>query len=421
MDRSPVRERWTRRTYAEGAQRLAALRAVRFNTLALNRFDALDAQLSGDAHWEYLPGTPKKDGFRMPAEFEPHAGTWMLWPERPDVWRRAKDGSIPGQAAFAEVARSIAQYEPVRVGVSEEYYEQARATLVSDALPKTKFEITIVKIEHDDSWARDTGPTFVVNNNGDVRGVDWIFKAYDGPKGPLYPLKYDDGLAKTMMQTEGVQGYRAPLILEGGSIATDGCGTVVVTEPTVLGNKKNQMTRDQAEEDLKEYLGAKTIVWLPSGVEGDETGGHVDVLLLFTGPGEVLLSWPEDGNQPGAKVSREAKKILERAGIKVTKLLEPKLAPISEDEAVGIMSKDGSFPRQAGDPVTSTYANAYVLNGAVLVPQYGDEWLDKAALETFRKAFPGREIIGIPSREIALGGGSIHCILQQVPTGQKVG
>ena len=176
-----------------------------------------------------LTRTPAADGYRMPAEFEPHALTWMLWPERLDNWR---DGARPAQRAFAAVARAIAQFEPVSVGASAAQFEFARAELPEG--------IRVVEMSSNDAWMRDVGPTFVVNASGRRRAVDWQFNAWGGLDGGLYfPWDQDELVARKVAAIEGVDVYRAPFFMEGGAIHTDGQGTLLVTEQCLLNRNRN--------------------------------------------------------------------------------------------------------------------------------------------------------------------------------------
>lgn len=355
--------------------------------------------------------TPAADGFRMPAEFERHWGCWMLWPERPDVWRA---GGKPAQSAFAMVAQAIAETEHVTVGVSRSQFDNARARLDS--------RIRLIEVSYDDAWARDNGPTFIVNEKGEVRGVDWTFNAWGGlERGLYFPWDQDDKLARKIMEIERIDGYRSDLICEGGALLVDGVGTIVVTEPTILGTGKNaQMSRPEAAAVLNDYLGGHKVIWLPRGAPLDETGGHVDVVCMFAEPGHVLLSWPEDGSSEQARVAQEIFEVLRSEPdargkeIAITKVPEPDPSTITAEEADSIDRKPGSFPRRAGDPVHQSYLNAYIANEAIILPVF-DHPLDDVASKIFRKAFPGRAIKPVYSREIAMGGGNIHCITQQVP------
>ncbi|HET9472550.1 MAG TPA: agmatine deiminase family protein, partial [Steroidobacteraceae bacterium] len=219
-----------------------------------------------------LNSTPLNDGFAMPAEFAPHAGCWMLWPERPDNWRQ---GAQPAQVAFAEVATAIARFEPVTMGVSPGHYEFARTLLPP--------HIRVVEMSHNDSWMRDVGPSFVVNRKGERRGVDWRFNAWGGLGGGLYfPWDLDDLVAQKVLEVDGSDRYRAPLVNEGGAIHVDGQGTALVTESVLLNPNRNpDLDRDAIERCLMSYLGVQAVIWLGDGVIDDETGGHIDNLACF--------------------------------------------------------------------------------------------------------------------------------------------
>ncbi len=203
-----------------------------------------------------LTGTPARHGFRMPGEFEPHSGCWMIWPERPDNWRL---GAKPAQEAFAAVATAIAASEPVTVGASAAQYANARARLPAG--------VRVVELSTNDAWARDTGPTFLVDDKGRKRGVDWLFNAWGGFDGGLYfPWDKDDAVAQKVLEIEGCDRYRAPLVLEGGAIHVDGQGTVITTEECLLNRNRNpQLSRAQIEQHLRDYLGVETVIWLGQG------------------------------------------------------------------------------------------------------------------------------------------------------------
>ena len=176
-----------------------------------------------------LATDPRRDGYRMPGEFEPHAGCWMLWPERPDNWRL---GGKPAQLAFAAVAAAIAGSEPVTVGVSARQFANARRLLPP--------AVRVVEISSNDAWMRDVGPTFVVNDRGGIRGVDWMFNAWGGLQGGLYfPWDQDDAVAQKVLEIEGRDRYRAPFVLEGGAIHVDGQGTLITTEECLLNPNRN--------------------------------------------------------------------------------------------------------------------------------------------------------------------------------------
>jgi agmatine deiminase len=358
-----------------------------------------------------LDSTPAADGFRMPAEFEPHTGCWMAWPERTDNWRR---GAEPAQAAYVAVATAIAASEPVTMGVSAEQFERCRSLLPAS--------VRVVELATDDAWLRDTGPTFVVDGAGGLRAVDWRFNAWGGLEGGLYsPWDRDDRVAATVAEAEGADRYRAPLVLEGGAIHVDGKGTVLATEQCLLNPNRNpELSREQVEAALLAYLGAEKVVWLGRGVFEDETDGHVDNLACFARPGVVLLTWSEDESDPQHEISREARERLEAAtdvrgrSFEIVTLPSPGPLTIKAEEAEGVEVTDGTKPRRAGDRLAGSYVNFYLGNTRLVAPLL-DERTDAEATAVLRRCFPEHEVVGVPAREILLGGGNIHCITQQVP------
>ena len=362
-----------------------------------------------------LDTTPAADGFHMPGEFEPHAGCWMLWPERTSNWRL---GGKPAQQAFAAVASAIATSEPVTVGVSRAQYVQAR-TLLPDA-------IRVVELSSDDAWMRDIGPTFVVNRHGVRRGVDWAFNAWGGLSGGLYfPWDQDDLVARKVLELEGSDRYRAPLVLEGGSIHVDGQGTLITTEECLLNPNRNpHLDKGQIEILLHEYLGVTSVVWLGKGVVDDETGGHVDNLCCFVRPGEVVLTWTDNKRDPQYAVSMDAHARLSEARdaqgnkLKIHKLQQPGPLYRKQEETVGIDAADGRTPRPKGERLAGSYVNFYLGDSTIVMPLL-DPKHDKQAARQLQRLFPDRNFIGVQAREILLGGGNIHCITQQVPAGVK--
>jgi agmatine deiminase len=364
-----------------------------------------------------LDSTPAADGFRMPGEFEPHDGCWMAWPERPDNWR---DGAGPAQAAFATVAAAIAPAEPVTVAASAAQLDRARALL-----PES---VRVIELESDDAWMRDIGPTFVIDDSGARRGVDWEFNAWGGKEGGLYPTwNRDEAVAARVLEIEAAERYRAPLVLEGGSIHVDGEGTVLSTEECLLNPNRNPgLSREQIEAHLREYLGAEKIVWLGRGVHADETDGHIDNLACFARPGLVLLTWSDDDSDPQHAISADARRRLETTTdargrhLEVVLLPSPGPLTITAEEASGIVPSPGTQPRRPGDRLAASYVNSYLANGRVVMPLLDDRH-DEEAAGILRNAFPDREVVGVPAREILLGGGNIHCITQQVPAISQAG
>jgi agmatine deiminase len=359
-----------------------------------------------------LHSTPAADGYRMPGEFEPHDGCWIAWPERPDNWRL---GAKPAQQAYAAVAEAIAVSEPVTMAVSDGQFEHCR-TVLSDA-------IRVVEVSTDDAWIRDIGPTFVIDGDGGRRGIDWRFNAWGGLDGGLYfPWDRDDRVAAKVLEIERAERYRAPIVLEGGSIHVDGEGTVIATEECLLNRNRNAgLTREQIEQTLFEHLGASKMIWLDKGVYNDETDGHVDNIACFARPGVVLLTWTDDESDRQHAISRDALQRLQAAtdargrSLEVIRLPSPGPVTIAAEEARGVDSVTGTLPRRAGDRLAASYANFYLGTTRIVFPLL-DERHDDEAAEILRRCFPERDVVGVPAREILLGGGNIHCITQQVPT-----
>lgn len=355
-----------------------------------------------------IDSTPRKDGYRMPGEFEPQKQAWMLWPERPDNWR---DGAKPAQKAYANVAKAISEFEPVTMCVSKEQFANCRR-----ALPP---EIRVVEMASNDAWIRDCGPTFLVNDKGGVRAVDWDFNSWGGLVDGLYfPWDMDDAVAQKVCEIEGIDTYRTPgFVLEGGSIHSDGEGTLLTTEMCLLSEGRNpDMTKEEIEEQLKEYLNLEKIIWIKDGIDPDETNGHVDDVACFVRPGEVACIWTEDENNYFYNECQAAYKILSEATdakgrkLKVHKLCMPKNnVTIKADFAIDLV--EGTIPREDGDVCIASYMNFLIVNGGVIVPQYGDE-NDALALEQIQAMFPERKVVGVDTWEVVYGGGNIHCITQ---------
>ncbi|MCQ4267460.1 agmatine deiminase [Pseudomonas stutzeri] len=360
-----------------------------------------------------LSSTPRQDGFHMPAEWAPHSQTWMVWPERPDNWR---DNASPAQAAFTAVAKAIARFEPVTVCASAAQYVTAREQLDDP-------RIRVVEISSDDAWVRDTGPTFVIDGKGGLRGVDWSFNAWGGEDGGLYAdWQRDDEVAQKILELERCERYRtAGFVLEGGSIHVDGEGTLITTEECLLNRNRNpQLSREEIEAVLAEHLAVDKVIWLPWGLYNDETDGHVDNFCCFVRPGEVLLAWTDDVNDPNFERCQQALRCLDQArdargrALKVHKMPIPGPLYATEEECAGVQPAEGSQTRAATIRLAGSYVNFLIVNGGIVAPSFDDPH-DSEAEAILRRLFPEREVVMVPGREILLGGGNIHCITQQQP------
>ena len=363
-----------------------------------------------------LNSIPSQDGFRMPGEFEKHSGTYIIWPERPDNWRL---GGKPAQHVFARVANAIGKYEPVTMVVSRNQYDNARNMLAD--------YVKVVEMSNDDSWMRDCGATFVVDDKGNMRAIDWKFNAWGGLVDGLYfPWDQDDKIAMKMAELEQVDRYRLDdFVLEGGSIHVDGEGTLITTEECLLSEGRNShLTKEEIEKVLCETLNVQKVLWIPRGIYNDETNGHVDNICNFVKPGVVVLAWTDDENDPQYEISKEAYNYLSSETdakgrkLEIHKLYCPKPILITKAESMGVDVIDGTLPRQEGDRLAASYANYYTGNGFVALPVFNDA-NDQKAIDLLTSLYPDREIVPIYAREILLGGGNIHCITQQIPARTK--
>lgn len=327
-----------------------------------------------------------------------------------------------------QVASIISQYEPVVVCAPSAQYATARAMLPP--------RVTVVEMNSDDAWMRDIGPTFVVGRKGEVRGVDWEFNAWGGKKEGCYPDWHQDSLVKRkVLELAGCDRYPCNVILEGGAIHSDGEGTILTTEECLLNpnrlkeGEKGPRTKEGMEAVLRDYVGARKIIWLPRGLYGDrDTNGHIDNIACFVRPGEVALAWCDDPSDPQYEISQEAYRVLSTAtdargrSLRVHKIPCPKPMYWTEEEVNGLgadaksSAEDSAhYGRKAGERLAASYINYYVANGCVIVPGFGDPVNDAKAKQAIQALYPDRTVHQIYSREILLGGGNIHCITQNEP------
>ncbi len=368
--------------------------------------------------------TPSKDGFYMPAEFAPHDGTIMIYPVRPGSWGKDRTGAI---RSFSRIFHEIIKRENLYILTDKTRINEVR-DLMDEVITDSALEdrCLILPIDSDDAWARDVGPTFVVRGT-DIRGINWKFNAWGGEVDGLYATwDKDDKVASAFCYLCEIDMYDAdPFVLEGGSIHSDGQGTVMVTESCLLSKGRNpELSKEQIEDKLKEYLGAKKVLWLPKGIYNDETNEHVDNVCAFVATSEVVLAWTDDENDPQYEMSMADYEYLQNETdakgneIKIHKMPIPAHPVlVNEDDLANYVFEPGEDNREVGERLAASYVNFYFVNGAVLVPQFGGEnkESDEKALEIFRGICPDREVIGIPARDILLGGGNIHCITQQIP------
>ena len=328
---------------------------------------------------------PAADGFFMPPEWAPHDGSWMAWPCR-------KDGHggllAEARAAYANVARAIAEFEKITMVVNPPDEKEA-AQALGDA-------VTVLPITIDDAWMRDSGPTFLVNDKGEVAGVDWLFNAW----GYKYdPWHNDDAVAAAILRHLQLPRYLSPLVMEGGSFHSDGDGTLLTTSQCLLHTNRNpRLSQADIEQLLCAYLGVQKIVWLAGDEHDDETDGHVDNVACFAAPGRVLIMADDDD-----KSLRENHHLLRQA-----------------DDARGRAFDIVALPRpqvgEKGVNFLASYINFYFTNGGIVMPSFG-VGEDARARAMLAEQFPDRRVVQVPSLDIVRGGGGIHCITQQQPRG----
>ncbi|MEM9538197.1 MAG: agmatine deiminase family protein [Cyanobacteria bacterium P01_E01_bin.42] len=330
--------------------------------------------------------------FFMPDEGEPHLCTWMAFSASPDIWGREYAEGV--QDNLAEIANTIARYELVKMLVREEDYDIARRKCASEV------ELIIQPI--DDLWMRDTGPVFVVNEQGEKAGVDFNFNGW----GNKQRHELDAEVAQFVAREAGVPVINTELVFEGGGIEVDGRGTAIVTESCIINDNRNPgWSKADCEKELKALLGLRKIVWLP-GIRGaDITDGHTDFYARFARPGVVLAAYDPDPESPDHSVTKKHLEILETQTD----------ADGNELEVVVLEAPTRIREGYSWDDFAAGYINFYVCNGAVLLPEFGDRNADRNAKEALERLFDDRDIIQLNIDEIAAGGGGIHCTTQQEP------
>ena len=332
---------------------------------------------------------PHDNGFYMPGEWTEHGCCWMAWPCRKGLWANAQRT----QQAYADVANAIARFEPVKLLVPTHKLEAARALL--------NHGVEIFEMSIDDSWARDSGPNFLVNAAGELAGSTWEFNAWGGK---YDPYDQDALMGSRILRLAGAREYPSKLVAEGGGVTVDGEGTVITTESCFLNQNRNpNWARAEVEAELCRTLGADKVIWIPGDLSDTETDGHIDGIAAFIEPGRVLVEVNPDKTDPHYEIGQ-----INTAALKNQKDAE-------ERELQLEFIDEGIYHPGVWNGGCSSYVNSYLANGAVIVPGYGYE-RDDAAVETYRKLYPKREIVQVQIHDIAVGGGGVHCITQQQPT-----
>ncbi len=344
-------------------------------------------------HFSLPDPTPRALGFAMPPEWAPHAATWLGWPQDDELWF----GHLAGvRGEFAQLVRTIARFEPVDLIVRDEDSEtDARARLAGA-------DVTYHRQPLDDVWLRDSGPIFVTRGQ-QLSLINWRFNAWGGK----FEYQHDNQVPEYVAGALGLSHWDRPEVLEGGGLEVNGAGVGLTTRSCFLTDTRNPgMTEADYAALLKETLGIEKLLWLGGGLENDHTDGHIDTITRFTDQTTIVTSVesdPADANfAPMQRNLADLRQMTDAHGqpFRIVELPLP---------AARLEGAEGRLP--------PTYANFYIGNGFVVVPQYGDA-NDQAALDILSPLFPGREVIGLPSRQIIEGGGSFHCVTQQQPPGE---
>jgi agmatine deiminase len=358
--------------------------------------------------------SPAQLGYRMPAEWEPHAATWIAWPHNRDDWP-GKFAPIPW--VYAEIVRHLSRVEPVKILVLGRRH-RVRAADCLDASGVDPGRVEFVKAKSDRSWVRDSGPTFVVTDRPDVDEtervglIDWRFTGW---------AKYDDHrrddrlprrLARRLGCKRWVARYQAGdhtvrIVLEGGAIDVNGRGTLLTTEECLLSPiqaRNPRLDRGALERVLADYLAARHVIWLERGIVGDDTHGHVDDLARFVDPRTVVA----------AVATRESDSNFLPLNQNWRRL---RAARDQDGEPLRVVALPMPEPIQyRGQRLPASYANFYIANDLVLVPTFNDP-ADRAALDLLAELFPDRTVVGIHAVDLVLGLGTLHCLTQQQPAG----
>jgi agmatine deiminase len=336
---------------------------------------------------------PLRDGYFMPPEWAPHARTWMCWPCRTEAFG-SPEALLRAKQAFARVARAISSFEPVTMAV--------RPLDAAEARLATGGKVEIMEVPLNDSWSRDFGPTFLTSLGGDVASVVWEFNGW----GNKYrPWDEDAAFASRIAGYLRVKTYLAPLVCEGGAIHCNGAGVLLSTEQCLLSENRNpHLSRQQVEERLALFTGARRIIWLGTGFADEETDGHIDNIACFASTNRVVVGVPASRAHPDYEPVLDALHRLREAR-------DPDGRPFEVVELIQPLKPRLDW---RGRPLQASYVNFYLTNGGVVMPAFDDR-NDERARATIGACFPGRDILQIDALDIVEGGGGIHCITQQEP------
>ncbi len=332
--------------------------------------------------------------FRWPAEWEPHAATWIAWPHNQDTWPQRFDG-IP--ECFAAIIRTLARYEPVHVLAGGEAVMAQAASMVGDLA-----NVTLHDIATNDVWIRDYGPTFLQGPGpGNLTAIDWLFNSW----GQKYsPWDLDSAATERITQWLGVARVSPGMVMEGGGLEGNGHGTILTTRSCLLDPSRNpRLSQQDIERQLCRYLGADRVLWIGGGpMAGDDTDGHIDQLARFVSRQRIVVAVEEDPRDINYAPLQRNLRTLQQQAQPGEESLE--IIPLPMPRPILVQ----------GQRVPASYCNFYIANGCVLVPQFGDA-ADQRACQILQDAFPDRDLQPIPARDLIWGLGAFHCMTQQQP------
>jgi len=347
-----------------------------------------------------LQGTPRSLGYHMPAEWEQHEAIWLSWPYDLDSFPEIE----AVERAYTAIIKAIHDSETVNLLVKDEVMQSNvvdRLKMENVDLHRIRFHL----MSYADVWFRDYGPTFVVNREKKagkgVAAVNWIFNAW----GEKYEeLMADTRISRLINDDLKMECFLPGIVMEGGSIDVNGCGTVLTTEQCLLNKNRNpSLNKGEIESYLREFLGVQKVIWLLEGIAGDDTDGHVDDIARFVNPTTVLCAYEDDPEDENFLPLRKNYELL---------------CQETDQDGSPLMVIKLPMPGRVGAEcrLPASYANFYIGNDVVMVPVFGHK-NDKAALKIIQEAFPERKVVGINCREMVHGLGTIHCISQQQPKG----
>jgi len=342
---------------------------------------------------------PAEKGYYMPAEWRRHTATWLSWPKDPETW---PDRVPEVQEIFVQMMAALTPHEVVNLLVDDAETEasvRARCPFASAANIRFHQIVTV------DSWIRDYGPNFLVNEQGALAYNDWIFNAW----GNKYEELKKDNSIPARLGILRAQRFEPGIVLEGGSIEVNGAGVVLTTEQCLLNPNRNPgLSRTEIEQYLKDYLGVAKVLWLGEGIVGDDTDGHIDDLARFVSPTTIVCAVEDDPSDANYEILQDNLKRLAHMTDAEGRPFEIVTIPMP-----GIVGGESTSSRNL-ERLPASYANFYIANGVVLAPIFGHE-NDARALETMQRLFPEREVVGINCEPLVWGMGTIHCVTQQQP------